>query len=220
MNCTLTHPLMSTQRSYGRRVVGKWFWVCVGLSAMLHLLLVLAVTGWMTRSPKLEKPEEPGLAVEFRIDALPTSDSEPVSRQEPQSQAVEKERPVEETLPTEVSKVKKPARSKHAEADGRAGHPNATARGEARPSPQGNPRPEYPDFAKRKGWQGECLLRVVVTAEGRADSVAVHRSSGFAILDQSAVAAVRRWRFLPSVDGGGSRVSTIEVPVNFSLLER
>lgn len=216
MSCTQPHNLMMPPLQLREEAAGRWFWGCVGLSVTLHLLVVLAATGWTHPSPDLETPDEPGIAVEFQINALPSS-APAAPPQEPRSTTVGRERQTEETISSEVPSEKKNIRPKHAEADGT---PNGAARGEARPSPQGNPRPEYPDFARRKGWQGECLLRVVVTPEGRADGIAVHRSSGYAILDQSAVAAVKRWRFMPRVVGGECRVSTIEVPVNFSLLER
>lgn len=220
MNCEQPHPLIILPSRRAEEVAKEWFWGCVGVSVALHLLVVLAATGWSIRSPHLEKPVEPGLAVEFQIEALPSATSESPLPQEVQSPAQEKERPQEDTLRTESTAEKKPARPKQADTAGSPGNLSTRAPVAATPAPQGNPRPEYPDFARRKGWKGECLLRVVVTPEGRADVVTVHRSSGYAILDQSAVAAVRRWKFLPRVVGEQRLVSTIEVPVNFNLLDR
>lgn len=220
MTCTQAQTLMITPPRDTEEAARRWFWGCVGLSVTLHLLVVIAATEWTMFSPHLEKPDEPGIAVEFRINALPSSAAEPPSTQELQSAAMEQERPIEKRLLTEAQPEKQTVRSKHAETAKRAGNPNTTTKSEATPSPQGNPHPEYPDFARRKGWQGECLLRVVVSPEGKADAVSVHRSSGYALLDQSAVAAVRRWKFLPRIVGGQRLASTIEVPVNFSLLNR
>jgi periplasmic protein TonB len=81
----------------------------------------------------------------------------------------------------------------------------------------GNRPPAYPDSAKQRGEQGRALLRVEVTADGRAAAVSVLRSTGFARLDQSAVEAVRGWRFLPATRGGRPIAATAEVPVNFEL---
>ncbi len=81
----------------------------------------------------------------------------------------------------------------------------------------GNRPPYYPDSAKRRGEQGQVLLRVNVTANGRAATVSVVRSSGFGRLDQSAVDAVRGWRFVPATRGGRPIAGIAEVPVNFRL---
>jgi protein TonB len=182
---------------------------------VIHLMVVLAAMGWTNRAPDLEKPDQPGIPVEFVLNTLPT---EVASLPAPQNLAppeLENDQPRENKSPSKTPLEKKAATSKNTTPS----HAQGTARGVAAPAPQGNPRPEYPDFARRKGWQGECLLRVVVSPEGKADAVSVHRSSGYAILDQSAAAAVRRWKFLPRVIGGQRLGSTIEVPVNFSLLE-
>lgn len=81
----------------------------------------------------------------------------------------------------------------------------------------GNRPPYYPDAAKERGEQGRVLLRVDVTADGRASAVVVLRSSGFGRLDESAVAAVRAWRFIPATRGGRAVAGIAEVPVNFAL---
>ena len=220
MNCIQTHPLLITSPHRAPGAARRWFWGCVGLSVTLHLLVVLAATGLTTRLPEAEKPEQAGIPVEFVINALPTTPAKDLSSQELPSGALEKESKPEEILPSKQLAEKKPAPTKNESAQRVGGNPTAAVRGEATSAPQGNPRPEYPDFARRKGWQGECLLRVVVSPEGRAEGVSVHRSSGYAILDQSAAAAVRRWKFLPRVVGGQRLGSTIELPVNFSLLDR
>lgn len=87
----------------------------------------------------------------------------------------------------------------------------------ARPNGSANPAPRYPEFARRNGWQGIVLIRVTVTPNGRAKVVSVFRGSGYAVLDQAALEAVRRWLFHPRMSGGLAVESTIEVPVTFSL---
>lgn len=222
MNCTLTQTFLSAPLRAAEKSAGGWFWGCVLLSITLHLLVVLVVTGWVGRPPLIEKPEPPGLSLELEINADPSPDPAASAPRETASLTPETEisdRPREQTTPSKVASETNPAPKRPSQPQRAAGNMGSAARGEATPSPLGNPRPEYPVFAKRKGWQGECLLRVVVTPEGRADGVSIHRSSGYAILDQSAVAAVRRWRFLPRVVAGQRLASTIEVPVNFSLLD-
>jgi protein TonB len=52
-----------------------------------------------------------------------------------------------------------------------------------------NPPPPYPSTARRRGWEGEVLLLVDVTAQGEVCNVTVSRSSGYRILDRAALNA-------------------------------
>lgn len=61
-----------------------------------------------------------------------------------------------------------------------------------------NVKPEYPRDSKRLGEQGTVILSVLVTSGGTAGAVQVQHSSGFPRLDQSAVDAVKKWRFNPA----------------------
>jgi protein TonB len=47
--------------------------------------------------------------------------------------------------------------------------------------------------------------------------IAVFRSSGFSLLDQAAVAAVRGWLFEPASRNGFPVAARVEVPVHFVL---
>lgn len=80
-----------------------------------------------------------------------------------------------------------------------------------------NPRPNYPLAAQRRGDQGTVLLRVLVTAEGRAAGVSLEKSSGYASLDESALMAVRSWRFVPAKQGAQAVEAPYVVPVVFKL---
>jgi protein TonB len=82
-----------------------------------------------------------------------------------------------------------------------------------------NPKPEYPTLAKSREWQGKVLLRVKVTATGLSDEVEVDRSSGHDILDDAAIDAVKQWRFTPARRGDTAIVSSVIVPIVFSLRE-
>lgn len=82
-----------------------------------------------------------------------------------------------------------------------------------------NPKPEYPMIAKSRGWQGKVLLRVQVSAEGLSDSVAIDHSSGHEMLDESAVEAVKKWKFIPAKRGETPVASSVIVPIIFTLRE-
>ena len=80
-------------------------------------------------------------------------------------------------------------------------------------------KPRYPGKARRGGWEGTTVLKVLVDAGGAPDRVAVHRTSGFDVLDAAAVKAVHRWSFHPARRGGKSVSSWVRVPIVFKLKE-
>jgi protein TonB len=61
------------------------------------------------------------------------------------------------------------------------------------------------------------LLRVQILADGSAGSVSVAKTSGFESLDEAALAAVRRWKFVPAKRDGNPVESVVNVPINFNL---
>jgi TonB family protein len=79
--------------------------------------------------------------------------------------------------------------------------------------------PTYPPESIRAQEQGRVVLRVLVDAEGIPRSLEIARSSGYASLDKSALAAVRKWRFIPAKSDGAPVEAWVDVPVNFSLKE-
>jgi len=80
-----------------------------------------------------------------------------------------------------------------------------------------NPKPNYPSLAVNRGWEGKVLLRVNVSADGLSLSVAVHESSGHESLDEAAVEAVEKWKFIPAKKGDKAVPCTVIVPINFTL---
>lgn len=80
-----------------------------------------------------------------------------------------------------------------------------------------NPRPAYPELALQEGWQGQVLLRVRVSPEGRATTISVQRSSGQRVLDEAAIQAVRGWSFVPARQGSVPLAGWVTVPIVFRL---
>jgi periplasmic protein TonB len=77
--------------------------------------------------------------------------------------------------------------------------------------------PNYPLLARQRGWQGVVLLRLSIGSDGAVTSVAVERSSGYAVLDAEAVAAVRTWRGTPARRGGQVVPTEETLPIRFRL---
>ena len=80
-----------------------------------------------------------------------------------------------------------------------------------------NPKPAYPMVARRMGYHGKVVLDVEVLAEGKAGDVKLHQSSGYDILDNSAIQTVRTWRFSPARRFGQAVTQRFLVPIKFSL---
>lgn len=78
----------------------------------------------------------------------------------------------------------------------------------------------YPALARRNGWEGTVLLGLRVEADGQLEKIRLERSSGYAVLDNSAlnslkrvgqVAEARAWLEGHSVD--------MQLPVIYRLIE-
>lgn len=75
----------------------------------------------------------------------------------------------------------------------------------------GNKIPEYPLRARQERREGEVDLLYRVTKEGRVAEIQVEKSSGHADLDEAAVNAIAKYRFVPGQEGWARH------PVIFSL---
>ncbi|MDY0350605.1 MAG: energy transducer TonB [Desulfobulbaceae bacterium] len=88
---------------------------------------------------------------------------------------------------------------------------------QAAPLAAENRPPLYPELARKRGWEGTVVLAVRVTEEGLVQSVQVHGSSSYRLLDDAALRAVRQWRFQPGSVGGRAAAMQVQVPVHFVL---
>ncbi|GJL63561.1 MAG: hypothetical protein NPIRA04_22150 [Nitrospirales bacterium] len=78
-------------------------------------------------------------------------------------------------------------------------------------------RPVYPRVAKEEGWEGIVLLRVLVHSSGMPGKVTIQKSSGYKVLDEAAIDAIRQWRFAPAKDGNFAIEKHVDVPLKFGL---
>lgn len=78
----------------------------------------------------------------------------------------------------------------------------------------------YPPLAHRYGWQGDVLLAFHIDSSGAIQNVHVMHSSGYTLLDQSAVNALRRVGSIPTMaDWPGDDITDLELPVSYQLRE-
>lgn len=80
-----------------------------------------------------------------------------------------------------------------------------------------NPAPIYPLVARKKGWEGEVLLKLLISSKGNAENVEIEKSSGFDALDNSALQEIKKWKFMPQERNGAKEISWATIPVRFKL---
>jgi protein TonB len=80
-----------------------------------------------------------------------------------------------------------------------------------------NPPMPYPAASMRLREEGSVLLDVYILANGTVGEIKLKRSSGFPRLDQTALGAVRLWRFQPARRGSEPIPYWYVLPVQFSL---
>lgn len=89
----------------------------------------------------------------------------------------------------------------------------------ARPLANACTEPAYPRLARRHGQEGTVKLRVKVGADGLPQAVELALSSGFELLDQAALEAVRGWRFEPARRNDQPVADEVIVPLRFYLVD-
>jgi len=185
----------------------------VAIVVLIHLVLYAF---WLTR------PEPPRVAVNElslsfaqpsrqQADVAPQPVTEHRHAPRPEPRAFEPEAPQSsaeqrEEQPALTTETPPPTVQLDTDPDYRADYLN-------------NPRPSYPLAARRMGYQGKVILNVEVLADGRAGEVKLHTSSGYEILDESALRTVRTWSFSPARRFGQPVAQWFLVPIKFSLKE-
>jgi periplasmic protein TonB len=218
--------------------------ISFGISILFHVVLLdaLGIFSFSTSKPALQ--QEDNLATLTLVaapdePAAPTPVVKVVAPAIIQPLAVEKiisAEPVEQSAPPEIKPIiavpqpvqvvviAKPVSQMEFQGDASSPKLGADAitvqaqpNVEAKPNYLKNPEPVYPELARRRHQEGLVLLAVKITAQGRAERVEIKKTSGFSLLDNAAVEAVRDWEFQPARIGSLALESEIEVPVRFEL---
>ncbi len=80
-----------------------------------------------------------------------------------------------------------------------------------------NMPPVYPEIARVRGYEGVVLVYAEILPDGRVGNMKIRKSSGYAILDKSAVEAVKPWKFEPARKSGKPMTVWVELPIKFVL---
>ncbi|HUN55922.1 MAG TPA: energy transducer TonB [Smithella sp.] len=102
-------------------------------------------------------------------------------------------------------------------ADQSTGKPSNAGTEIAYPLYKENARPVYPEIARVRGYEGIVLVFAEILPDGRVGEIKIRKSSGYAILDQSAIQAVKPWKFEPAKKSGNPFTVWVELPIKFIL---
>ena len=80
-----------------------------------------------------------------------------------------------------------------------------------------NSLPAYPLLARRRGYAGVVMLSAEILTDGSVGRVEMKKPSGYELLDRSALAAVKGWKFSPGKRLGIPVTMWVDVPVRFEL---
>lgn len=212
------------------------------LLGLLALALHGAVIYWVSQKPvpvlPIVPPEIPPMTIEFSQPAPPVVEPPPPAPAEP---VVEPPPPVVDELavkpppppkPVPKPKPKPVPKPEPKPAPKPVEPPPAPPQPAAPPAPPApapvtpasasaaylkNPAPEYPSLAQRRGWEGTVLLRVHVLPSGKPGEIQLQKSSGRQQLDDAALAAVKRWSFVPAKQGDVAQAGWVSVPIDFKI---
>ncbi len=209
------------------------------LAAFIHGSLLL----WGNKA--FYSPPEYGInahmgSVEVNLVAAPVAPAEVQTKDIPKEVPKKEEKPKEKEPPKIISKedmalpnesVKKEATKQKPKpiqfhGDGNSSVPGrdattfhsiAAIQTVASPDFVANIAPPYPEEAKQHKQEGLVILIARVDASGHPVEVNIKQSSGYFLLDQAALKAVKHWKFKPARMGGIAVESKTEVPVRFRL---
>lgn len=77
--------------------------------------------------------------------------------------------------------------------------------------------PHYPRSMRSRGLGGVVIVEVLIGAKGNQTELEIAKSCGLPALDQSALSAVRKWRFKPHAVNGINVASRVHIPVRFAI---
>lgn len=216
--------------------------VALAGTVLLHAALVAAVLAGLSHGRY--KPVEPW-PMEVQLLPPPAQNAPPVAsaappaprkpaRKPPPSKRIAKPKPAPKPRPTpapqaQVAEAPVESEPEPQDTSGVTAAP-APAEAPAPPAPSvntgvsipasyaaSNREPEYPILSRRYEQQGTVVLEVLVKADGTAGEVKLKSSSGYPLLDKSAISAVRGWRFNPATRDGKPVAQWYPLPITFKL---
>jgi len=76
----------------------------------------------------------------------------------------------------------------------------------------------YPDFARKMGYQGKILVAFRIGKDGKILNLSVSQSSGYKILDEAALEAVKEAGPYPPIPNElNTRFLKLKIPISYAL---
>jgi len=207
-----------------------------GRSMTRWMLIALLAHGLILASAFLFHQEPPQAPEIFSVSLLPMAPSSP---QPPAPAPTPKPQPVvKKSEPKPTPQVKPaPTDSKTAISREQPAQAQSSSETQSTAAPSGadkpstsvssepqynaaylnNPKPPYPSMSKRLGEEGRVEIEVQVQADGLPSKVSLRRSSGYPRLDEAALEAIKRWKFVPAKRNGEAIAASVIVPMPFVL---
>ncbi len=206
----------------------------VGSAVLLHGVLIAAVMPWgevehiQPPMPIQVSLLDPAPPVQAPPKPAPPEPPKPVPTP---PKPVPKPKPVARPVPLSTVPVPDPVEPAPVQAEPVAAAPAPAPVPVAAPPASGgalvearfdadylqNPAPVYPPLSRRMGEEGKVMLRAYVLPSGRPETVELKHSSGSNRLDEAALAAVRKWRFVPARRGSEAVAAWVLIPISFRL---
>lgn len=75
----------------------------------------------------------------------------------------------------------------------------------------------YPPLAVRCGLTGQAVLELLIDAQGDVSDAKIVKATGYTVLDEAAIANVKRWHYTPATRDGVAIAARIDTTVEFNL---
>lgn len=160
---------------------------------------------FQSRQPEMSPPSPPELP-EMDMD-MPELDLGRVQVRKPQKPQTEKPQP--EQAPVSSADKASEANSRQTEF--------SLSEVDAHPRVVHKVPPSYPFRAKRRGVEGTVEVRFLVDKKGRVSQVSLIQAEPEGVFEESALKAVRKWRFEPGKKDGQPVATWVQVPIRFEL---
>lgn len=158
---------------------------------------------------------QPKTAPAPRPDTPPPLPAAPPSERAPVNLPAE---PVAQTAaPANAEPVAAPVAAAAPSQPAPAGNPGPVTPPRTDAAHLSNPAPVYPAISRRLGEQGRVLFDVYILPDGTVGEIRLKHSSGYSRLDDAALDAVRRWRYVPARRGNEPIPYWYVQPIVYSL---
>jgi protein TonB len=181
-------------------------------SSITGACILIGLVDYLVRATGDESDPEPLVVIETQLREAPPSPPERVPRPKDlpirlPDQPMEVPPPPEERMPEEPIKPREerpealpePPLKPTVKVIPKESPPSAVKENEKSPLRiLDAPRPDYPLLARRRGWTGQVEVSFRVAPSGAVEEVKVTASSGYWVLDEACLDAIRRWRYAPT----------------------